>query len=39
MIDIEAVTKLDRASTLHPLTDLKGYALGKVAPTIVTGGK
>ncbi|MDN3274337.1 aminotransferase [Frankia sp. RB7] len=39
MIDIEAIAKLDRASTLHPLTDLKGYALGKVATTIVTSGK
>ena len=39
MIDIETIARLDRASTLHPLTHLGDFASGKAGPTIVTGGK
>ncbi|MGY8668982.1 aminotransferase [Bradyrhizobium sp. UFLA05-109] len=40
MIDIKAIAELDRSSVLHPFTQLKEFASGKIGdPTIVTGGK
>ncbi|MCC8941617.1 aminotransferase class III-fold pyridoxal phosphate-dependent enzyme [Bradyrhizobium sp. Arg68] len=40
MIDIKTVAERDRASVLHPFTQLKEFAAGKIGdPTIVTGGK
>jgi L-2,4-diaminobutyrate transaminase len=40
MTDIQAVSKLDRASAIHPATQLKDFASGKLNdPTIVTSGK
>jgi L-2,4-diaminobutyrate transaminase len=39
-MDISAIAQLDRSNVLHPLTQLKDYASGKLGdPTIVTGGK
>lgn len=40
MIDIKTIAERDRASVLHPFTQLKEFATGKIGdPTIVTGGK
>ncbi|GBQ25999.1 aminotransferase class III-fold pyridoxal phosphate-dependent enzyme [Gluconacetobacter azotocaptans] len=40
MTDIANISTLDRASVLHPFTQLKDFASGKAGdPTIVTGGK
>ncbi|MBB4375295.1 L-2,4-diaminobutyrate transaminase [Bradyrhizobium sp. cir1] len=41
MIDeVKNIAALDRSSVLHPFTQLKEYASGKIGdPTIVTGGK
>lgn len=40
MTDIKTIAALDRASVLHPFTQLKDFASGKAGdPTIVTGGK
>ena len=40
MTDIQAVSRLDRASVIHPATQLKDFASGKLNdPTIVTSGK
>lgn len=40
MTDIVKIAALDRASVLHPFTQLKDFASGKSGdPTIVTGGK
>lgn len=39
-MDISKISTLDRASVLHPFTNLKDFASGKMGdPTIVTGGK
>ncbi|MGO4174579.1 aminotransferase [Bosea sp. TAF32] len=39
-IDVAAIGALDRASTLHPFTQLKDFATGKLGePTIVETGK
>ncbi|MCK1419461.1 MULTISPECIES: aminotransferase [unclassified Bradyrhizobium] len=40
MIDIKAIAERDRSSVLHPFTQLKDFASGKLGdPTIVAGGK
>jgi len=40
MTDIQVVSKRDRASVIHPATQLKAFASGKLNdPTIVTSGK
>jgi len=40
MNDIKTIAEKDRATVLHPFTQLKEYAAGKIGdPTIVTGGK
>lgn len=40
MTDSKTIAELDRSSVLHPFTQLKEYASGKIGdPTIVTGGK
>ncbi|TFV35608.1 aminotransferase class III-fold pyridoxal phosphate-dependent enzyme, partial [Bradyrhizobium niftali] len=40
MIDIKTIAERDRATVLHPFTQLKEFATGKIGdPTIVTGGK
>lgn len=40
MTDIQAISKLDRASVIHPATNLKDYASGKLNdPTIIASGK
>jgi len=40
MTDVQAVSKRDRASVIHPATQLKDFASGKLNdPTIVTSGK
>lgn len=40
MMDIETIADHDRSSVLHPFTQLKDFATGKIGdPTIVTGGK
>ncbi|MGY3591812.1 L-2,4-diaminobutyrate transaminase [Bradyrhizobium sp. USDA 4341] len=40
MTDIKTIAELDRSSVLHPFTQLKDFATGKLGdPTIVTGGK
>ncbi|MBK3662783.1 aminotransferase class III-fold pyridoxal phosphate-dependent enzyme [Bradyrhizobium diazoefficiens] len=40
MIDIKTIAERDRSSVLHPFTQLKEFATGKIGdPTIVTGGK
>ncbi|TKV80105.1 aminotransferase class III-fold pyridoxal phosphate-dependent enzyme [Bradyrhizobium elkanii] len=40
MIDIKTIAERDRASVLHPFTQLKEFAQGKIGdPTIVTGGQ
>jgi len=40
MIDINAIAERDRSNVLHPFTQLKEFATGKIGdPTIVTGGK
>ncbi|WP_375784842.1 aminotransferase [Bradyrhizobium sp. Pha-3] len=40
MTDIKTIARLDRASVLHPFTQLKEFASGKIGdPTIVSGGK
>lgn len=40
MTDIKTIASLDRASVLHPFTQLKEFATGKSGdPTIVGGGK
>ncbi|MBB4423938.1 L-2,4-diaminobutyrate transaminase [Bradyrhizobium sp. CIR48] len=40
MLDIKTIAEQDRATVLHPFTDLKAFASGKSGdPTIVTGGK
>lgn len=40
MTDIKAIAEQDRATVLHPFTQLKEFATGKVGdPTIVVGGK
>lgn len=40
MNDIKRIADLDRSSVLHPFTQLKEFASGKIGdPTIVTGGK
>ncbi|MCK1569479.1 aminotransferase class III-fold pyridoxal phosphate-dependent enzyme [Bradyrhizobium sp. 173] len=39
MIDIKTIADRDRSSVLHPFTQLKEFATGKMGdPTIVTGG-
>ncbi|MCP1835588.1 L-2,4-diaminobutyrate transaminase [Bradyrhizobium sp. USDA 4532] len=40
MIDVKTIAERDRASVLHPFTQLKDFASGKIGnPTIVAGGK
>lgn len=40
MIDIPTIAERDRSTVLHPFTQLKDFATGKIGdPTIVTGGK
>ncbi|MDA9455984.1 hypothetical protein XI00_17405 [Bradyrhizobium sp. CCBAU 21359] len=40
MIDIKTIAELDRSSVLHPFTQPKDFAKGKLGdPTIVTGGQ
>ncbi|WP_375779100.1 aminotransferase [Bradyrhizobium sp. ma5] len=40
MTDIRMIAEQDRATVLHPFTQLKDFASGKLGdPTIVTGGK
>ena len=40
MTKISTIAQLDRSSVLHPATQLKEFASGKLGdPTIVTGGK
>lgn len=40
MIDIRMIAERDRSSVLHPFTQLKEFAIGKIGdPTIVPGGK
>jgi L-2,4-diaminobutyrate transaminase len=40
MLDIPTIEKRDRASVLHPFTQLHDFATGKLGePTIMTGGK
>ncbi|MHC2432699.1 adenosylmethionine-8-amino-7-oxononanoate aminotransferase [Bradyrhizobium sp. USDA 4451] len=40
MVDIKTVAERDRSSVLHPFTQLKEFATGKIGdPTIVTGAK
>ncbi|MGL3104599.1 aminotransferase [Bradyrhizobium sp. BR 1432] len=40
MIDIKTIAERDRSSVLHPFTQLKDFASGKLGdPTIVAGGK
>lgn len=40
MLDIETIAQRDRSSVLHPFTQLKDFARGKLGdPTIVTGGQ
>lgn len=40
MIDTKTIADRDRSSVLHPFTQLKDFASGKMGdPTIVTGGK
>lgn len=40
MNDIKTIAEKDRATVLHPFTQLKDFATGKIGdPTIVTGGK
>lgn len=40
MTDITTIAERDRATVLHPFTQLKDFATGKIGdPTIVTGGK
>ncbi|KRQ02919.1 hypothetical protein AOQ72_05420 [Bradyrhizobium yuanmingense] len=40
MNDIKTIAEKDRATVLHPFTQLKEFAAGKIGdPTIVTGGK
>jgi L-2,4-diaminobutyrate transaminase len=40
MTDIQTIAERDRASVLHPATQLKDFASGKLGdPTIVVGGK
>lgn len=39
MVDIKTIAERDRASVLHPFTQLKEFASGRIGdPTIVTGG-
>lgn len=39
MIDIETIAERDRSTVLHPFTQLKEFATGKIGdPTIVAGG-
>lgn len=40
MVDIKTIAERDRSTVLHPFTQLKDFASGKLGdPTIVTGGK
>lgn len=40
MNDIKTIAEKDRATVLHPFTQLKEFATGKIGdPTIITGGK
>lgn len=40
MTDFKTIAEFDRSSVLHPFTQLKEYASGKIGdPTIVSGGK
>lgn len=40
MIDIKTIAEQDRSSVLHPFTQLRDFASGKIGdPTIVAGGK
>ncbi|RXH42325.1 aminotransferase [Bradyrhizobium zhanjiangense] len=40
MTEVKTIAELDRSSVLHPFTQLKEYASGKIGdPTIVAGGK
>ncbi|MDA9521716.1 hypothetical protein XI06_15615 [Bradyrhizobium sp. CCBAU 11434] len=40
MIDMKTIAERDRSSVLHPFTQLKEFATGKIGdPTIVTGGQ
>ncbi|MFK4654241.1 L-2,4-diaminobutyrate transaminase [Bradyrhizobium japonicum] len=40
MTDVRTIAELDRSSVLHPFTQLKDYATGKIGdPTIMAGGK
>lgn len=40
MTDVGTIARLDRASVLHPFTQLKEFATGKIGdPTIISGGK
>lgn len=40
MTDIKRIAELDRSSVLHPFTQLKDFATGKLGdPTIISGGR
>ncbi|NOJ44555.1 aminotransferase [Bradyrhizobium australiense] len=40
MIDVNTIAERDRSTVLHPFTQLKDFATGKIGdPTIVAGGK
>ncbi|NEU98217.1 aminotransferase [Bradyrhizobium uaiense] len=40
MTDVRTIAEIDRSNVLHPFTQLKDYASGRIGdPTIVTGGK
>lgn len=39
MTDIERIAELDRRSVLHPFTQLRDFASGRIEPTIVDTGK
>lgn len=40
MVDMKTIAERDRSTVLHPFTQLKDFATGKLGdPTIVTGGK
>jgi L-2,4-diaminobutyrate transaminase len=39
MTDVHSIAELDRSSVLHPFTQLKDFASGRIDPTIVAGGK
>jgi L-2,4-diaminobutyrate transaminase len=39
MTDMPSLAELDRASVLHPFTQLKDFASGKLDPTLMAGGR